>query len=182
MKRIIFLVITLVILFNVYSQTLNTPNLQTRFKSDIITYVYSDDWFDIIPLQEDKSAPITEYGLNYQLFVENILVSINNFRREYGLDMLTLSDEISNYLTVSNLNGLPLSEGFTWGTYGVFAEYGYVSHFENKELKFSDYLFDVMSLDDDLFNDLINPLAKTIGVFFSQNYSDKTYDFMVLVK
>ena len=180
MKNVVVLCVSLVMVLNSFGQT---SDIQKRFKSDIITYVDNGDWaIKIIPLQEDKTSPITEYGLNQQLVIESVLTSINNLRSENGVSELTFSNEISDYLTTSNLNDLPLSQGFTWGTYGLFSEYGFIAHFENKELKFCDYLLDVMSLDSDLFSDLTNPSSKTVGVFFSQNYSDKTYNFMILVK
>lgn len=182
MKRTILLLVGLIVAFESFSQTSNVPDVPTRFNSDIIKYVVNDEGFTFEPLVEDKTSLVTENGLNHTSVILSVVESINILRSEFGLTKLTFSEDISNYLTVSNLNSLPLSQGFTWGTYGLFSEYGYVSHFENKELKFCDYLLDVMSLDDDLFLDLTNPSSTEIGIFFTQNYGDKTYEFMIFIK
>lgn len=183
MRRIVFLVVGLTLLSNVFSQSLNKMSLKKRFNSDIITYRLNGyGEVEMVPLKENYNSPLVQNGLNETPVIKSITTSVNNFRKEFGLTPLTFSQDISNYLTSSNINGLPLSRGFTWGTYGGFSEYGFISHFENKELKFCDYLLDFMSLDDDLFSDLTDSNSKSIGIYFSQNHSDKTYDFMILIK
>jgi hypothetical protein len=182
MKRFIPLFIGLFLTINSISQIPNILDVPSRFKSDVIRYVVTDDGYTYEPLVENDTSLVTQIGLNCILVDLSIVESVNNLRDEFGLTRLTYSKDISNYLMSAELNDLPLSQGFTWGTYSLFSDYGYVSHFENKELKFCDYLLDFMTLDDDLFLDLTNPYSKEFGISFTQNYEDKTYNFMIFIK
>jgi hypothetical protein len=182
MKRFIPLFIGLFLTINSISQIPNILDVPSRFKSDVIRYVVTDDGYTYEPLVENDTSLVTQIGLNCILVDLSIVESVNNLRDEFGLTRLTYSKDISNYLMSAELNDLPLSQGFTWGTYSLFSDYGYVSHFENKELKFCDYLLDFMTLDDDLFLDLTNPYSKEFGISFTQNYEDKTYNFMIFIR
>lgn len=177
MKNLVVLTICLVLSFTVKSQD------RSHFKSDIITYEVIDTmWTEIKPLYNDTNSSLIVNGINEGLVMENMLNVVNTFRKNNGVPEVFHSIEISQDLESSIVNSTPLNFGFTWGTYGLFSEYGYVSNAEDIESRFCQYLIDVMSLDYDLYKTIVDPNNTEVGCHFIQDLNDKTYSFMFLIK
>ena len=70
----------------------------------------------------------------------------------------------------------------TWGCYGFFNDFNIVQQFENREEKFCDYQFDVMSIGSELFFTMINSKATVVGFYYKQNKQESTYNFKVYIK
>jgi hypothetical protein len=108
-----------------------------------------------------------------------MLKSINRLRAEYGRRPVKLSKEICDEMKkVSERN--PINY-ITWATYGFYSDFNYVRHFENREEKFCDFLFDIMSVTPELFLELINKDATEMGFYYSQNEEDRTYGFNIFL-
>lgn len=177
MKSLVFIAACLGLIITAKSQI--NPN----FKSDIINANIIDSlWTEISPIHNDTTSPLIKDGINQSLVMEKFVDELNKFREEQGLSPVSMSNQLSQYLTGAMEYDLPLNLGFTWGTYGTFSEYGYVSKYKDVERSFCRYLIDVMSIDSVSFNDLTNPDSKEVGYYITQNMDDKTYNFMVYIK
>ena len=182
MKNVVVLCVSLLMVLNSFGQTLNIPGTNYPFNSDIITYVVTDSFsYDIVPLNNDS---LTVQGpLDEDKFNQIVVTSVNKFRNEYGLGDLVLNKTICDELKNSILYGDVLN-GFPWSIYSLFNTYGYVSHFENKEEKFCDYLLDLMSLGigSGLNGEIMKPESKEFGYYFRQKEEDESVDFIIYIK
>ncbi len=177
MKNLVVLTICLVLSFTVKSQD------RSHFKSDIITYEVIDTmWTEIKPLYNDTNSELVVNGIDEGLFMEKMLDVVNDFRKRNGVSEVYQNYEISQDLGSVIVRGTPFSFGYTWGTYGSFSEYGYVSNVEDVESRFCQYLIDVMSLDYDLYKTIVDPNNFEVGFYFTQNLTDQTYSFMFFIK
>ena len=107
---------------------------------------------------------------------------VNDFRKRNGVSEVYQNYEISQDLESVIVRGTPFSFGYTWGTYGSFSEYGFVSNVKDVESRFCQYLIDVMSLDYDLYKTIVDPNNFEVGFYFTQNLTDQTYSFMFFIK
>jgi len=179
MKHLLSLFLTLLFLTNVNSQV--TSN--SVYKSEIIKIVVIDSmWTRIDPLYNDTSSIFIVKGLDESLVMEKMVDALNLFRENYKLNSVSYNPSISKYLASSVIYTTPLDQGLTWGSYGLFTEYGYISNSNDIEFRFCQYLIDVMSVDEDLFKEITNPESKDVGVYFTQNLDDRSYTFMIFIK
>jgi hypothetical protein len=182
MNNLILSTIFAVVAFTNNAQVLLIPGTQYPFYSDIIKFQESDLYglTEIVSVNKYINWNIAPPLLNEKLVQQNLLKSINIVRKQYGRKPLKLNSEISNNLKKSIETNSSIIN--TWTTYGTFGEFNYVRQFENKEAKFCDYLFDVMSITPELFNELINSKATSVGFYYKHNKQDTTYDFAVYIK
>lgn len=166
-----------------FSQIIKVPGTQYPFYSDIIKFQDSEynGMLEILPISKYTNLQSTPPVLDSKLIQKNMIVSINTFRKEYGKKPLKLNNQISKSLTNSIQNQQPI-DGITWSTNGFFYEFNYVKQFQNKELKFCDFFFDLMSTDSDLFFELINSNATEFGFYYHQSNEEKTYDFAIYIR
>lgn len=180
MKPISLIFVFLLSLVNVFSQTSIETNSQ--FKSDLIKFEVVDSmWIRITPIHDVVDSVLINEGLNQDEVSSNVITVLNQLRKEYGSNELTLSQNISDELSGSFEYGLPL-DGITWSSIGFFNEYNYISIFENRELAFLRYELDVMCIDKDLFAEIINPNATQVGFYFNQNVEEQSYELAIYVK
>jgi len=139
-------------------------------------------WVEIKPLYNDTNSVLIVNGINEGLVMEKMLDVVNSFRKNNGVSEVYQNYEISQDLESSIVNSVPLNFGITWGTYGLFSEYGYVSNGEDIESRFCQYLIDVMSLDYDLYKTILDPNNFEVGFYFIQNLTDQTYSFVFFIK
>ena len=166
------------------SQTTMIPGTKYPFYSDIITFTDGDvnglaAW-EIVPLNKNIKWNPRPIPLNEKLVQQNLLKSLNAFRKQYGKKPLKLSSEISNDLKYSVETNSSIID--TWGCYGFFNNFNIVQQFENREEKFCDYQFDVMSIGSELFFTMINSKATVVGFYYKQNKQESTYIFKVYIK
>jgi hypothetical protein len=185
MKNIFLFVVFAIVTFtvNTQSQIITIPGTDYPFYSDIIKFKNSDTYegmYDVTPIDKHINLSSTPIVLNEKLVQQNLLSSLNTLRKQYGRKPLKLDPSISNRLGKSVTNNTSVGP-ITWATYASFNSFNYVRNFQNKEQKFCDYLFDIMSITPELFLELIDTNAKTVGFYYSQNYSDKTFDFIISI-
>ena len=170
------------------SQTTMIPGTKYPFYSDIITFTDGTDdkvaglggvW-EIVPLNKNIKWNPSPIPLNEKLVQQNLLKSLNAFRKQYGKKPLKLSSEISNDLKYSVETNSSIID--TWGCYGFFNDFNIVQQFENREEKFCDYQFDKMSITSELFFTMINSKATVVGFYYKQNKQESTYNFKVYIK
>ena len=166
------------------SQTTMIPGTKYPFYSDIITFTDGDvnglaAW-EIVPLNKNIKWNPSPIPLNEKLVQQNLLKSLNAFRKQYGKKPLKLSSEISNDLKYSVETNSSIID--TWGCYGFFNDFNIVQQFENREEKFCDYQFDVMSIGSELFFTMINSKATVVGFYYKHNKQESTYIFKVYIK
>ena len=167
------------------SQPILIPGTKYPFYSDIITFIDSDingglPVWEIVPLNKNIKWNPSPIPLNEKLVQQNLLKSLNAFRKQYGKKPLKLSSEISNDLKYSVETNSSIID--TWGCYGFFNEFNIVQQFENREEKFCDYQFDVMSIGSELFFTMINSKATVVGFYYKHNKQESTYIFKVYIK
>jgi hypothetical protein len=185
MKKLFLSVIfaTLAFMVNAQLQVITVPNTNYPFYSDIIKFKNSDTYvgmYEITPIDNHINLSSTPKVLDEKLVQKNLLKSLNELRKQYGKKPLRLDPNISARLSKSVTNNTNIGP-ITWATYASFNSFNYVRNFQNKEQKFCDYLFDVMSITPELFLELIDTNAKTVGFYYDQNYSDKTFDFIISI-
>ncbi len=177
MKNLVVLTICLVLSFTVKSQD------RSHFKSDIITYEVIDTmWTEIKPLYNDTNSSLIVNGINEGLVMENMLNVVNTFRKNNGVPEVYHNYRISQDLASVLVHGTPYNFGHTWGTYGSFSEYGFVSNVKDVESKFCQYLIDVISLDYDLYKTIVDPNKTEVGFYFIQDLTDQTYSLEIYIK
>ena len=185
MKNLILSAIFAVVAFASNAQQIITvPGTQYPFYSDIIKFKQSetyDGFLEIYPIDKYVNLSSTPPVLNEKIIQQNLLKSLNALRKQYGKKPLKLNSTISSRLKSAVINETSIGE-ITWTTYASFNSFNYVRNFQNKEEKFCDYLFDVMSVTPELFLELIDSNAKEVGFYYNQNTSDKTYDFVISIK
>lgn len=184
MKSLCYNIVCSALITNtIYSQVLMVPETNLPFYSDIIKFRDSDEYignWDILPINKSTNLELEPIIPNQNLIRKNMLKSINRLRAEYGRRPVKLSKEICDEMNkVSEQN--PINY-ITWTTYGFFTDFNYVRHFENKEEKFCDFLFDIMSVTPELFLELINKDATEMGFYYSQNEKDRTYEFNIFLR
>ena len=182
MKKLAFVLAASFIANVATSQVVTVPGTDYPFYSDIIKFQDSDlyGFTEIVSLNKHINWEVEPPVLNEILVQQNLLKSLNALRKQYGRKPLKLSNEISNNLKKSIETNSSII--VTWATYGTFNEFNYVRQFENKEAKFCDYFFDVMSITSELFFELINSKATNVGFYYKHNKQDSTYDFAVYIK
>jgi hypothetical protein len=185
MKNLILSAIFAVVAFTSNAQQIITvPSTQYPYYSDIIKFEQSTTYvgmLEITPIDKRINLSATPPVLNEKLVQQNLLNSLNILRKQYGKKPLKLNSNISARLKNAVINETSIGE-ITWTTYASFNSFNYVRNFQNKEEKFCDYLFDVMSVTPELFLELIDSNAKEVGFYYKQNSIDKTFDFIVYVK
>jgi len=182
MKKLAVLFVASIVASISFTQVVMIPGTEYPFYSDIIKFQDSDLYglTEIVSVNKHINWNVAPPVLNEILIQQNLLKSINIVRKQYGKKPLKLNDEISNNLKKSfETNSSVIN---TWTTYGTFNEFNYVRQFENKEVKFCDYLFDVMSITPELFFELIDSKATIVGFYYKHNKQDTTYDFAVYIK
>jgi hypothetical protein len=182
MKKIVFALAASVMVTAASSQVVTVPGTDYPFYSDIIKFQDSElnDLIEIVSVNKYINWDLIPIPLNEKLVQQNLLKSLNALRKQYGRKPLKLSNEISNNLKKSIETNSSII--VTWTTYGTFNEFNYVHQFKNKEAKFCDYLFDVMSITSELFFELINSNATNVGFYYKHNEQDSTYTFAVYIK
>jgi hypothetical protein len=178
---VIFAVVSVIV--NAQSQIITVPGTNYPFYSDIIKFKNSDKYegmYDVTPIDNHVNLSSTPIVLNEKLVQQNLLSSLNTLRKQYGRKPLKLDPNISNRLGKSVTNNYSIGP-ITWSTYASFNSFNYVRNFQNREQKFCDYLFDVMSITPELFLELIDTNAKTVGFYYNQNSIDKTFDFIISI-
>jgi hypothetical protein len=185
MKNLFLSAIFAVVAFTSNAQQIITvPGTQYPFYSDIIKFEQSNTYvgmLEIAPIDKYVKLSATPLILNEKLVQQNLLKSLNVLRKQYGKKPLKLNSTISSRLKSAIINETSIGE-ITWTTYASFNSFNYVRNFQNKEEKFCDYLFDIMSVTPELFLELINSNAKEVGFYYNQNSVDKTYDFVICIK
>jgi hypothetical protein len=184
MKKLLISVIFTIVAFASNAQVITVPGTQYPFYSDIIKFEQSNTYvgmLEITPIDKYVKLSATPPVLNEKLVQQNLLKSLNVLRKQYGKKPLKLNSTISSRLKNAIVNETSTGE-ITWTTYASFNSFNYVRNFHNKEEKFCDYLFDVMSVTPELFLELINSNAKEVGFYYNQNSVDKTYDFVICIK
>lgn len=184
MKKLFLSAIIAVVAFTSIAQVVTIPGTNYPFYSDIIKFKQSetyDGFLEIYPIDKYVSLTATPPVLNEKLVQQNLLKSLNALRKQYGRKPLKLNTSISSRLNTAMVTGNGIGE-ITWTTYASFNSFNYVRNFQNKEEKFCDYLFDVMSVTPELFLDLIDSNAKEVGFYYNHNTDDKTYDFVISIK
>lgn len=180
MKKLILTTLSLLVSLFVYSQELVQTN--PKFKSDLITFEVIDTmWIRINPIYNVVDYGLMTDGLNEDSINSKFVKVVNQLRKEYGSGEVTLNQQINNDFISTYEYGQPFN-GFTWTTFGLFNQYNYISIFEDRESSFIRYNLDVMCVDEDLFNELINPNATQVGFYFKQNIEDRSLDFAIYVK
>ena len=188
MKKLILSLIFAVVAVISLSQTTMIPGTKYPFYSDIIKFTDGTDddvaglggvW-EIVSLNKHINWDLIPIPLNEKLVQQNLLKSLNALRKQYGIAPLKLSSEISNNLKYSVETQSSIID--TWGCYGFFYQFNFVQQFENREEKFCDYQFDVMSITPELFFTMINPKATIVGFYYKQNEQETSYVFKVYIK
>jgi hypothetical protein len=180
MKQILFISLFITAFVNVFSQNLVETN--PEFKSDLITFEIVDTmWIRVDPIYNVVDSNLMNEGLNESVVNNNFLVVLNQLRKEYGSNEVTLNQQISYDLLNSFEYGQPL-KGVTWSASGFFYEYNYISIFEDRESSFIRYNLDVICIDQDLFKEVMNPNATQVGFYFSQNREEQSYGLAIYVK
>jgi hypothetical protein len=166
------------------TQPILIPGTKYPFYSDIIKFTDGDvnglPAWEIVSLNKHIKWNPSPVPLNEKLVQQNLLKSLNAFRKQYGKKPLKLSSEISNDLKYSVETNSSIID--TWGCYGYYNEFNIVQQFENREEKFCDYQFDVMSIGSELFFTMINSKATVVGFYYKQNKQESTYIFKVYIK
>ena len=174
----LFLVLTL----NLYSQPLMIVGTNVPYESEFITFKDIDSlWIEVSLLNVDTNASEVTYGINELVVMDSLLSVINKYRVKHGSTELTFNKQIYYDLRGSMLFGFP-SSGVTWSLYGTFSNYGVLSQFNNKEVKFCQYLIDMMTISEEQYLDLINPNVTEVGFYFTENIDELTYDFSIHLK
>lgn len=174
---------TLSVIVNAQSQIITVPGTDYPFYSDIIKFKTSDKYegmYEVTPIDNHINLSSTPIVLNEKLVQQNLLKSLNELRKQYGKKPLKLDSSTSSRLSNSFTNNSSVGP-ITWSTYASFNSFNYVRNFQNKEEKFCDYLFDVMSITPELFFELIDTNAKTVGFYYNQNSIDETFDFVISI-
>jgi len=181
MKKLAFALAASFIANVATSQVVTVPGTDYPFYSDIIKFQDSElnNFIDIVPVNKYINWSVAPPVLNEILVQQNLLKSLNSLRKQYGRKPLKLNSEISNNLKKSIETNSSII--VTWTAYGTFNDFNYVHQFENKEAKFCDYLFDVMSITSELFFELINSKATNVGFYYKHNKQDTTYTFAVYI-
>jgi len=184
MKNLILSAIFALVAVISLSQITMIPGTKYPFYSDIIKFTDGDvnglaAW-EIVSLNKNIKWNPSPIPLNEKLVQQNLLKSLNAFRKQYGKKPLKLSSKISNDLKYSVETNSSIID--TWGCYGYFNEFNIVQQFENREEKFCDYQFDVMSIGSELFFTMINSKATVVGFYYKQNKQESTYNFNVYIK
>ena len=188
MKRLFLSVIFAVVAFASNSQVVTIPNTNYPFYSDVFKFEQSEyeNFLELVPLDRRIDLIAIPPVLNEGVVRSNMLAAVNRLRAQYGVKPIkyskTLSADVNAYVTYgkpSTLNGYGV---LTRTEYGTFQTFNYVRNFQNKEAKFCDMLLDESSLDEDTFLQLINPKATVIGFCYTQDNTDKTYDFNLCIK
>ena len=188
MKKLAFVLAASFIASASFTQVVMIPGTKYPFYSDIIKFTDGTDddvaglggvW-EIVPLNKNIKWNPSPIPLNEKLVQQNLLKSLNAFRKQYGKKPLKLSSEISNDLKYSVETNSSIID--TWGCYGFFNDFNIVQQFENREEKFCDYQFDVMSIGSELFFTMINSKATVVGFYYKQNKQESTYNFNVYIK
>ena len=182
MKKIVFALAASVMVTVASSQVVNVPGTDYPFYSDIITFQDSElnNLIEIVSLNKYINWEVEPPVLNEILVQQNLLKSLNALRKQYGIAPLKLSSEISNNLKYSVETQSCIID--TWGCYGFFNEFNFVQQFKNREEKFCDYQFDVMSIGSELFFTMINSKATVVGFYYKQNKQESSYIFKVYIK
>jgi hypothetical protein len=166
-----------------FTQVIHVPGTHYPYYSDIIKFQDSKEFngLEILPVDKNVNLQTKPIILNQDLIQKNMIKSINAFRKQYGKKSLKLNDQISKNLSNSIRNQQPIDR-ITWSTIGFFNDFNYVRNFENKELKFCDLFLDLMSIDSDLFFELINSNATEFGFYYRQDRQDTSYDFAIYIR
>jgi hypothetical protein len=182
MKKLAFIFV-LGFISNSFSQVIHVPGTHYPYYSDIIKFQDSKEFngLEILPADKNVNLQAKPIILNQELIRKNMIKSINAFRKQYGKKSLKLNDQISKNLSNSFRNQQPIDR-ITWSTIGFFNDFNYVRNFENKELKFCDLFFDLMSIDSDLFSELINSNATEFGFYYRQDREDTQYNFAIYIR
>lgn len=176
--NLLFLTLTL----NLFAQPLTIVGTDVPYESEFITFEKVDSFLiEITLLNEDLNSPEVTYGINELVVMDSLLSVINKYRVKHGSSELTFSTQIYYDLRGSTLFGFP-SNGVTWSLYGTFSNYGVLSQFNNKEVKFCQYLIDMMTISEEQYLDLINPNVTEVGFYFTENLEESTYDFSIHLK
>ena len=188
MKKLAFVLAASFIASASFTQVVMIPGTKYPFYSDIIKFTDGTDddvaglggvW-EIVSLNKHINWDLIPIPLNEKLVQQNLLKSLNALRKQYGIAPLKLSSEISNNLKYSVETQSNIID--TWGCYGFFNQFNIVQQFENREEKFCDYQFDVMSITPELFFTMINPKATIVGFYYKQNEQETSYIFKVYIK
>lgn len=188
MKRLFLSAIFASITFITNAQVVTIPGTNYPFYSDVFKFEQSEyeNFLELVPLDKRIDLTATPPVLNEGIIRANMVDAINRLRAQYGVKPIkynkTLSADINAYISYgipSALNGYGV---LTRTEYGTFQTFNYVRNFQNKEAKFCDMLLDEASLNEDTFLQLINPKATVIGFCYSQNLSDRTYEFSLCIK
>lgn len=180
MKKLVLTTFSLLLSLFVFSQELTQTN--PKFKSDLITFEVVDTmWIRIDPIYDVVDSTLMTEGLNVDSTNSKFVNVVNQLRKEYGVGEVTLSQQINNDLIESFIYNQPLN-GVTSMSVGFFYNYNYISVFEDRESAFIRYQLDVMCTDEDLFNEIVNPNATQVGLYFNQNLEGQSYEIAIYIK
>ena len=180
MKKLILTSLSLLVTLFVCSQELAQTN--PKFKSNLITFEVLDTlWIRIDPIYDVADSILMTEGLNEDSVKSKFVKVVNQLRKDYGVGEVTLSHQINNDLIGSFVYGQPLN-GVTSMSVGFFYGYNYISVFDDRESAFIRYELDIMCVDEDLFNELVNPNATQVGLYFNQNLEEQSYEMAVYIK
>jgi hypothetical protein len=180
MKKLIITALSLLITLFVCSQELAQTN--PKFKSDLITFEVIDTmWIRIDPIYNVVDSVLTTEGLNEDSINSKFVKVVNQLRKDYGVGEVTLSQQINNDLIESFVYGQPL-KGITWSAGGFFYSYNYISVFDDRESALIRFELDILCVDEDLFNELVNPNATQFGFYFDQNLEEQSFEMSIYIK